>query len=461
MHASEAEAAVTRQVVVQRLRHSSHDVRESRCPMSTDEHVDQQLKLQQHRRPELQQEARRSPPRPGIDPAWTYRALTVLDVFLHVFVASTFVIGIWRASYQLFVHYHTAMNPWLATSASVLVQLLLSILSDPLVRYFKRKNHSKIAFWVVSRVYIYARFVIGMVMFVYQEWLLEVTLNHVHIAIPPSIVLTIAIGILCSVRMLATIMGPPTCGLEFDPKPEEIFQFERMFWPEDGTGSWLYVLDSFFSVCIIGSLVVIVWRGVWSLMDEYIYPGDDNTSAILSLVIGYSVVLLAFALQPAVKKMVNKINGLKRILAVDVYLLFSFFGAVNVWRGVWIMLDIHFIPDAPITSYWISHIACFGFLVLLNSSNSILVRGVYIDAEEDGTQCVDFPCYYVRLLVQKRKRKKQIRIDEEGKEMTQIKIEKEEKTEEINEKMLLTSENGDITMLNETGETINNSSKIV
>uniref|UniRef100_A0A2S2PAU3 Uncharacterized protein n=1 Tax=Schizaphis graminum TaxID=13262 RepID=A0A2S2PAU3_SCHGA len=196
-------------------------------------------------------------------------------------------------------------------------------------------------------------------------------------------------------------------------------------------------------------------------MDEYIYPGDDNTSAILSLVIGYSVVLLAFALQPAVKKLVNKINGLKRILAVDVYLLFSFFGAVNVWRGVWIMLDIHFIPDAPITSYWVSHIACFGFLVLLNSSNSILVRGVYIDAEEDGTQCVDFPCYYVRLLVQKRKRKKQIRIDEEGKEMTQIKIEKEDKTEEINEKMLLTSENGDVTMLNETGETINNSSKIV
>lgn len=58
--------------------------------------------------------------------------------------------------------------------------------------------------------------------------------------------------------------------------------------------------------------------------------------------------------------------------------------------------------DAPITSYWVSHIACFGFLVLINSSNSILVRGVYIDAEEDGTQCVDFPCYYVRLLVQVR-----------------------------------------------------------
>lgn len=66
-----------------------------------------------------------------------------------------------------------------------------------------------------------------------------------------------------------------------------------------------------------------------------------------------------------------------------------------------IQIKIYF-SEAPITSYWISHIACFGFLVLLNSSNSILVRGVYIDAEEDGTQCVDFPCYYVRLIVQVR-----------------------------------------------------------
>jgi len=45
--------------------------------------------------------------------------------------------------------------------------------------------------------------------------------------------------------------------------------------------------------------------------------------------------------------------------------------------------------------------------------------------------------------------------------MTQIKIEKEEKTEDINEKMLLTSEKGDITISNKTEETLNNSSKIV
>jgi len=45
--------------------------------------------------------------------------------------------------------------------------------------------------------------------------------------------------------------------------------------------------------------------------------------------------------------------------------------------------------------------------------------------------------------------------------MMQIKIGNEEKTEGVNEKMLLTSENVDKTMLNGVEETLNNSSKVV
>jgi len=45
--------------------------------------------------------------------------------------------------------------------------------------------------------------------------------------------------------------------------------------------------------------------------------------------------------------------------------------------------------------------------------------------------------------------------------MAQIKIGNEEKKEGVNDKMLLTSENVDKTMLNEVEETLNNSSKIV
>lgn len=47
---------------------------------------------------------------------------------------------------------------------------------------------------------------------------------------------------------------------------------------------------------------------------------------------------------------------------------------------------------------------------MLNCSNSVLVRGVYIDAEEPGGQCVIFPVYYIRLFFQKERTKKQRRL---------------------------------------------------
>lgn len=49
-------------------------------------------------------------------------------------------------------------------------------------------------------------------------------------------------------------------------------------------------------------------------------------------------------------------------------------------------------------------------LSLLNCSNTVLVRGVYIDAEEPDGQCVVFPVYYIRLFFQKERLKKQRRI---------------------------------------------------
>lgn len=44
---------------------------------------------------------------------------------------------------------------------------------------------------------------------------------------------------------------------------------------------------------------------------------------------------------------------------------------------------------------------------MLNCSNSVLVRGVYIDAEEPGGQCVIIPVYYIRFYFQKERNKKQ------------------------------------------------------
>lgn len=47
---------------------------------------------------------------------------------------------------------------------------------------------------------------------------------------------------------------------------------------------------------------------------------------------------------------------------------------------------------------------------MLNCSNSVLVRGVYIDAEEPAGQCVVFPIYYIRFFFQKERTKKQRKL---------------------------------------------------
>lgn len=39
-------------------------------------------------------------------------------------------------------------------------------------------------------------------------------------------------------------------------------------------------------------------------------------------------------------------------------------------------------------------------LVLLGCANSLVVRGVFIDAEEPDGRCVLLPCYYFRLILQ-------------------------------------------------------------
>jgi hypothetical protein len=78
--------------------------------------------------------------------------------------------------------------------------------------------------------------------------------------------------------------------------------------------------------------------------------------------------------------------------------------------GVWQLLDIYFIPENKFLSDWLSHGLSLILLILLNCSNSVLVRGVYIDAEEPDGQCVVFPVYYIRLFFQKERTKKEQRM---------------------------------------------------
>ncbi|KAK7790557.1 hypothetical protein R5R35_013073 [Gryllus longicercus] len=225
-----------------------------------------------------------------------------------------------------------------------------------------------------------------------------------HTGLDPRVVLAITLfGVtaLVALRTLRNISSPPFT-LVTDCA-DGYFDVRTMFRVPSTRHTYLYVLDCLFSVLVVGTLVVFVWRGVWTLLDLYLYPDQPPESSWASLALGYAIVGVTFALQPLLKRLCARLSGLCRLLVADVYLFFAFLGTVNLWRGFWNLLNEYFLVEQPLLSFWVTHVVCLLLLMLLNCSNSILVRGVYIDAEEDGGKCVDFPTHYLRLFVKERR----------------------------------------------------------
>ena len=72
--------------------------------------------------------------------------------------------------------------------------------------------------------------------------------------------------------------------------------------------------------------------------------GYTNNRIFGFQVLGYIIVLLAFSLQSILKTLCGRLVGFWRVCVVDVYLFFSFCGTINVWRGIWLLLNIYFLP---------------------------------------------------------------------------------------------------------------------
>jgi hypothetical protein len=43
---------------------------------------------------------------------------------------------------------------------------------------------------------------------------------------------------------------------------------------------------------IIGTAVISVWRGIWNLLDLYLYPSDIVMSSIISIIVGLGILIV-------------------------------------------------------------------------------------------------------------------------------------------------------------------------
>ncbi|CAD7085961.1 unnamed protein product [Hermetia illucens] len=340
---------------------------------------------------------------PVPDPSTTYKqVLHLVDILLSSFVIGPLVIAAWRGIWNLadiYLFPDDGIDSALASIVIGLVGYMLFMLPQKLIcDSFNRDKH-RITFYIFSRLYTFIFAVIS-VLGCRGPW------NLVDLLTPYELtwinLLTVAAVVLLIVtKSLANVNAAPF--LITTDEHEDYFLINTRFKTSATEEPVIYILDCLFSTLVIGSLVAVAWRGIWAVCDILLYPDDGAYSAWASTIIGYTLTALTFAIQPITRSLCDQIDGYRRIAVADAFLFFSFIGCVNVWRGIWMLLDVYFIPDDYTLSNWVSYCLSFLLLVLLNCSNSILVRGVFIDAEEPSGKCVVFPIYYIRLVFQKQR----------------------------------------------------------
>ncbi|XP_037927305.1 uncharacterized protein LOC119661872 [Teleopsis dalmanni] len=332
--------------------------------------------------------------------------LETLDMLLSCLVVAPCVIAYWRGTWELMGVLIFPNNVPLSALCSFLIGGLGHLLFTLTQTFFKDHIHPdkrRLTYYVISRCYT-AIFGIVCVNMWRGSWVLCDWLTSVDSLVIISVVTLVAMLFLIATRTVRNLGAAPYT-VTMDHK-SDYFEVDTMFKIPGFNQPGLYLLDSLFSIFVIGTLVVIAWRGLWGIMDLTFYPSNKAKSAWGSLLIGYATVFLTFVIQPLIRCICKKINGLCRLLICDIFYFLTFFGAVNAWRGIWNLLDVYLYPDNRILSFWLTHVIPFLILAALKCSNSILVRGVFIDAEGHGGECVDLPINYVKLHFERERTKK-------------------------------------------------------
>ncbi|KAF7287351.1 uncharacterized protein LOC143191033 [Rhynchophorus ferrugineus] len=334
-----------------------------------------------------------------------YTLITVLDLLFSALIVCPCVVSYWRSVWTLMDIYVSPndhlLSAVISTSVGVCGHLFFLLFQKVLENNF-HPDRSRILFYIVSRLYTIC-FAFTCVNGWRGPW--EILTVHTRTDFK-SVMVTTTVGLvaLISMRALRNVSSPP-CVIVND-SVKGYFEVLTMFRVTVKEKVSLFILDCLFSVLIIGTLVVFVWRGMWIIVDLFLFPDDRIASAHGSLILGYSIIAIVYLLQPIIRSICSKLTGAGRLLFADMFIIFSLIGTINVWRGIWMSLDIYLLPDNQAMSCWITFVVSLTLLILLGCANSLLVRGVYIDAEEPNGKCVVLPCYYLRLIFQAEKLKK-------------------------------------------------------
>ncbi|KAL5280990.1 fusl family protein [Megaselia abdita] len=330
-----------------------------------------------------------------------------LDTLFSMAIGAPCVVVYWRGTWELSAHVLEPFGMLYSSLVSLAVGLIgyymLAIVQKPLTRFLNPSKH-RLSYFVVSRIYTFVFAFVSVNMW-RGIWSLCDYFTGTDSLIITSALTGFTFVCLLGTRTLRNLLASPF-GLAADHY-NGYFDVDTLFRIQGSKAPGLFILDTFYSVFIISVLVVVTWRGVWGIFDLTFYTDNILYSAWGSTILGYSISILGFILQPFVQFILENIKGKFKIIFIsDVFMTFCFLGAINIWRGIWMMADVYILPDDFIMSCWITHALGYIVLVMLNCSNTLIVRGVLIDGQEKSGECVSFPNRFIRVYFERQREKK-------------------------------------------------------
>nr|XP_053627644.1 uncharacterized protein LOC128685133 [Cherax quadricarinatus] len=327
--------------------------------------------------------------------------LGFVDSLFSILVFAPLVVGYWRGCWQLMDQFLLPNNKQLSVATSlamgVISGLLFCLLQRQLDVLFDHSRRPSLHL-LASRLYtcVYCVCCVNHWRGVWAAWDLYTGISWQSGATSFGIGLTT----LALTRGLKNILAPPF--IVVTDHPTGYFHVPTLFSAQKDQCGY-FLLDSVFTVVVTGSLVVFVWRGSWIFLDAKLFPEQPVYSAWGSMVLGMTVTLLVFMAQLVMIPCLRNIKrGLLKILVEDAYHTICFVGDVNVWRGVWMLLNIYLLPGLPVVSNLLTSVAGLVVLMCCYTSNTILVRGAVMDGAGDGSKSIVFPTHYLRFLHKKR-----------------------------------------------------------
>jgi len=321
---------------------------------------------------------------------------SVADLFWSCIVLSPLVVVFWRGTWDILDDIsglddgnsqndqrHLSWNSGIGTH---ITGLLVRIFVDLLIYHFAERVHGwqsprvrSLATWALSLLSAWAAVSFWRGVWFLMRLDLGVSSTTVTIVLASSVVILIGCDI---ARSLAA--SPNVVSLD---QPELALR-PGTFFRKTPSDRWWFLVDVLFSNVVVHHLIVFAWWSLWSL-ENNIFGMDrigvkEKLVSWPSVLLGYGLTLLSFSLDQCLP-MTTKLYVVKP-LSVIVSMV-TFVASVNVWRGVWSLIDHYFFPSlAPWLNHLISHLVGVVGLTLAGAFNTVNNRNII--KPEDGVSVV-------------------------------------------------------------------------